>query len=428
MENAINLFVYEFCLVIDYNIVFLCKLTISLVVTLVSNIGRVIRVTKMLLYYVNVLYIIFLKIVTFIFFYFYLRISTYILVFTYFSMSMYNDIDFHKAVSAIAEQVVMISDPQLAITVEKWLTKLTSTKSGANELHYLKLLRIMVDNRQICRPFLDAPPGGPLISLSRYINPSLGDDRCTAVGKIRVPRMDETDDTGVEENTEGEGENVNSNDAENSDKKNKNGRNKKKLKSEKKYTNSENINNRNIDKETYRNNDNIVWGNNDVLVAADGPRVNNNNEKSYETPKKGNTKKNDVVGAAGPVRMEKQLYLAAGGGEESDSYWALDEEQSEDADDERNILKRFCNPCVDCLGRHLKKYRHKSTDEAYWDFLEEDCAIPALTDVELMSVDPELVRVLKDVDYTTTLQEFCYQVCGTTYNNIINNIYNTGSY
>lgn len=334
---------------------------------------------------------------------------------------MYNDIDFYEAAADIAEQVVTISDPQLAITVEKWLTKLTSANSGSNELNYLKLLRIMVTNRRICRPFLNAPPGGPLMSLSRYINPSPCDDRCTATGKSRIvgswrtiscSRAAQTDNAGVGEYADGEVENAGGwidDDTDNKDTKD----NRDTKDDDKKDTTNGEKNHSDVDREKPKKN-HTAQGN-DVTVA-DGPRASSNSENSDRKRKKENAKQNDVVKAEDPAKADKGLHLAAGGGEESDPCWALDDGLSDDDDgDEINVLKRACNPCVDCLGQHLKKYRPKSTDEANGDLLEDDCAVPALTQVELMSVDPELARVLKDVNNTTTLQEFYYQVCAIIY-------------
>lgn len=344
---------------------------------------------------------------------------------------MYNDIDFYEAAADIAEQVVTISDPQLAITVEKWLTKLTSANSGSNELNYLKLLRIMVTNRRICRPFLNAPPGGPLMSLSRYINPSPYDDRGTAAGKSRMAgswrmiscsRAAQTDNAGVEENADDEVENggTKDNDGTNNkdardDKDTKNDRDKdtngdknqnKKPNAKRNNANSD-IDNSDADREKHKKNNTVQSSD---VTETDDPRA-SNNENSDKKKRKENDKAED------PAKAEKGLHLAAGGGEECDPYWAPLDDGSvgddDDDDDERSVLKRFCDPCVDCLGQHLKKYRPKSPDKAYGDLLEDDCVVPALTDVELTSVEPELARVLKDINNTTTLQEFYYQVCGT---------------
>lgn len=264
---------------------------------------------------------------------------------------MYNDIEFYEAATDIAEQVVTISDPQLAITVEKWLTKLTSANSGSNELNYLKLLRIMVTNRRICRPFLIKPPGGPLMSLSRYINPSPCSDRCRNVGKSRIvggwrliscsraAQTEVTIDAGEEKNSNGEDE-----------------------KTDGKVEKTDGADERDIDKEN-----------------------NTAQSKSDKNKKNKNIKQNSIVKAEDSMHTEKTLHLAAGGGKEYVPCWALNERWSEDKEGgERNVLKRVFHPCVHFLGYHFKKYHSKSIDEAYWNLLEDDFAVPAIMEGKII--------------------------------------------
>lgn len=101
---------------------------------------------------------------------------------------MSNDIDFDEAAADINEQVVVVRDPHVVATIEKWLTKLTAENRGINELHYLKLLQYMMVNKRIGRPFVRAPPEGPLLPLSSYLNPPslVGSDRRSSMGSGRT--------------------------------------------------------------------------------------------------------------------------------------------------------------------------------------------------------------------------------------------------
>jgi hypothetical protein len=83
---------------------------------------------------------------------------------------LYNDDDFDLAVSDIMEHVTALNDPELMITIDEWVTKLTSKERGYIEICYLRMLRRMVVHRQICWPFVDLPPMGPLLPLSPFLN------------------------------------------------------------------------------------------------------------------------------------------------------------------------------------------------------------------------------------------------------------------
>lgn len=98
---------------------------------------------------------------------------------------MADDIDFDMAASDIMEQLSAISDVQLVLTVEQWLLKLIADNRGPNELNYLRLLQIMVNNRRIGPPFVRAPPQGHLLPLNRYINPQQCDQTPPRVRPVR---------------------------------------------------------------------------------------------------------------------------------------------------------------------------------------------------------------------------------------------------
>lgn len=84
---------------------------------------------------------------------------------------MFNEADFDEAAADIGERVTVVRDPEVVATVEKWLIKLTAEDRGVNELHYLKLLQYMLADKRIGRPFVRAPPDGPLLPISKYLNP-----------------------------------------------------------------------------------------------------------------------------------------------------------------------------------------------------------------------------------------------------------------
>lgn len=83
---------------------------------------------------------------------------------------MYDDDDFELATSDITEHATALRDLELIITIEKWVTKLTSKERGYTELCYLRMLRRMVIHRQVCWPFVNLPPMGPLQPLSQFLN------------------------------------------------------------------------------------------------------------------------------------------------------------------------------------------------------------------------------------------------------------------
>jgi len=284
---------------------------------------------------------------------------------------MYNDMDFDVAANDISEQVVVIRDPELAMTIEKWVLKLTAENRGVNELKYLQLLQYMMARGRINGPFVRDPPPGPLVPLSRYVNPPpcSGRGRGSGSGGVECwqtsncsraaqTRCDDVDGDYEDEDFEEQADN----DANN-------------------Y-------------ETTLNSDRSVRDDRDVV------RDLRSNGGELQLPRLENFGQDDGVQA------KRDGHLAGGGGGECRG--------GEKSASKKNPFAKLCDPCLDNFGRHLLKKHPGPMDAAYRDLLG-DCALPVLTDAEQKTICPELLQILENVDETTTLQDFYFQVCKINY-------------
>lgn len=283
---------------------------------------------------------------------------------------MSNDNDFEAAAADISERVCSVRDPQLVVTIEKWLTKLTAEDRGTNELYYLKLLQYMMANKLVGRPFVTAPPAGPLLPLSRYLNPPplcRGRNRAGSVNSWRTSYSSRSAQT-TDDEDDGDYDEAESVDADD-----RNG--------------GEGGGNGVRDDASAADSAANALSTADVASAADGVGA------------------SDSAAASVPESRDGHL---AGGGECSSPRCGRGRKRATAAGPE-NPFAKFCNPCLDGLGRRLRKARPAPLNEAYREVLG-DCALPVLTESERKSVGPGLLRVLESVDGDTALQDFYFQV------------------
>lgn len=278
---------------------------------------------------------------------------------------MSNDNDFEAAAADISERVCSVRDPQLVVTVEKWLTKLTAEDRGTNELYYLKLLQYMMANKLVGRPFVTAPPAGPLLPLSRYLNPpplSRCRNRAGSVNSWRTSYSSRSaQTTDAEDDGDYDEESV---DADERDGGGGGGRD---------------------DANATDSATNAL--STDVAFAADGTGTSD-----------------PAATVAVPESRDGHL---AGGGECSSPRLGPGGKRATAGP--KNPFAKLCNPCLDGFGRHLRKAPPAPLKEVYREVLG-DCALPVLTESERKSVSPELLRVLESVDGDTALQDFYFQV------------------
>jgi len=345
---------------------------------------------------------------------------------------MINEQDFDVAASDICDRVVMIPDPRLVVTIEKWLSKLTSSENrGANELNYLKLLQYMVANKRIGRPFVREPPLGPLLPLSRYINPP----PCSRLLVRRKSRAE----TGWRTVTCTRAAQTVEQDYDDSD-------------DSADYYGGEGVENRNYN------------GHRDGALNANGggggaSQSKNGGGGGVSQSKNGSSggaslSKNGGSGASQSKNGDGSASLSKNGGRDKDADVDNDhrvdmsrEQNTDDANGrkettfdghlaggecdsnwgptecggggERNTVKnidqmaKFCNPCLDDLGRY-KEHLHGPMDATYRNLLG-DCAFPVFTEAERSSVSPELLDVLNNVNDSTTLHDFYFQVSSVLY-------------
>ncbi|XP_050443998.1 uncharacterized protein LOC126847657 [Adelges cooleyi] len=228
---------------------------------------------------------------------------------------MSNDLDFDVMVSEISERVATIREPQVVVTIEKWVNKLVAEPRGPNELNYLKLLNRMMNNKRVGPPFLRPPPAGPLFPLSRYINPRPCDGR-PPTGQTALNWYSSSQNRSVQ-----------------------------------------------------------------TAVADRTPSP---------TP------------SAVPSLSSTDGHLPAGGcpcGIKTKPGGGKSRARSDND---------VCNPCLDKVLRTADQVCAGLPDE-YNDLLG-DCTLPTFTEEEQRTVGPELLRVLKIIDDTTTLQDFYFQV------------------
>lgn len=293
--------------------------------------------------------------------------------------------DFEAAANDISERVVVIRDQQLVLRIGKWLTRLTAGENrDQNDFEYLKLLQYMVVNRRIGPPFHQNPPAGPLLPLSRYLlysqQPACDGpppvwcrnrEKCCRI--INKSGGGSTESGSAYEGADGENDTAVCNVTKNDD--DTNGR------------------------QTSDIENGALCGT--VLSANEENKVHGRNEE------KSNSKcsAKDYEDASLPKRKRDELHLAGGGGGECGPCSA----GARRAPQTKPVSGKVCDPCLDSMGRHLKKPRPKPIDVAYRDLLG-DCAFPVLTEIEQKSTNPGLLLVLNAVSDQTTLQDFYFQV------------------
>lgn len=268
---------------------------------------------------------------------------------------MYNDMDFDVAVNDISNQIVGIRDPELALTIEKWVLKLTAENRGANELKYLQLLQYMMAQGRINGPFAKDPPPGPLVLLSRYVNPCSGHGRNS--GGVECWQTSNCSRAAQTKYEDGEDD----------------------------FEYGEDFEDQLDIEETTVNLD-------DQDVVGD----------SHNTD--GELARLEKIGVEDGVQEKRDGHLAGGGGGECRG-------GGEKNAPKKNPFAKLCNPCLDNFGQHLLKKRPGPMDAAYRELLG-DCALPVFTESEQKTVGPELLQVLENVDDSTMLQEFYFQVGG----------------
>jgi len=241
---------------------------------------------------------------------------------------------FDETANDVRDRLAAIPNGRLAVTIEKWLSRLTASSKarGANEMEYLKLLQYMIANKRIGRPFVKEPPSGRLVPLSRYIDPLPGSQR-------RQKNVGDLENDGGVPNADDYG------------------------------------------------------GVTGTAVTSNG-----DDDRSVVSNERAAT--------------ERDGHLAGGGGADSVAA-ACDGDRTNRAAIDIDRLLMFCNPCLDNLGRFENTSSSppppsSSINSDYGGQLSENC--PRLTEAERKSACPELLRMLKQVDDNTTLQEFYLQV------------------
>lgn len=271
---------------------------------------------------------------------------------------MADDIDFDMFASDIMEQTTAIRDVQLVLTVEKWVLKLTAGYRGPNELNYLRLLQLMVNNRRIGPPFVRAPPQGFLLPLSRYINPQQCD---RTPPRVRPDRCNNTKDDGPWRVT---------------------------LAS--KYVQTAGFEEQYYEDEAERLQQDIDPKNDGDDKTVTSRQTTQTDDKTDDKTDVTDVKAKEADDKTKGSEDERDGHLAGGGGE----HWY---------NVQGNQLVKLCNPCLEKMGRHLKK--------PITGPMGRDCAHSVLSEYELKSVDPELLHVVQNINDYTTLNDFYFQVC-----------------
>lgn len=301
---------------------------------------------------------------------------------------MPDDTDFDVTASDISDRVIVIRDPQLVLTIEKWLVRLTADENRSrNELDYLKLLQYMVVNKRIGPPFHQNPPTGPLLPLSRFLlySQQLACDGPPVWCRNRTKCCRLVSKSG--DRTELRPEHEQADDENDFEEQNVKGG----AASDIAKYNCKSGNQKDFEKI-----------NAPVLSIDDETKTHCKNEIAV-SDEKSMCPANDHGDA---ILMYKRdgLHLAGGGGGECGPC-------SGGAHTSKPKINpnKLCDPCLDLMGRHLKKPQPKPIDMAYRDLLG-DCAFPVFTETEQKTVNPRLLLVLKSVNDQTTLQDFYFQV------------------
>lgn len=278
-----------------------------------------------------------------------------------------DETEFDAIARDVDERLTEVGDPRVASIVAKWVAKLTADGRGPGELDYLRLLRYMMANRRIGRPFRRHPPAGRLPALNEYLRPRAGasaarcDRRTAGVGCRGGPRTDDDRYGGG-----GRGRH-----------------------------------------DRYDDDDDDKWserGRDDG--TADGDRgtttTTTDDVESYAT----DYGDDDDDAASNP---ERDGHLTGGGGR-GNACWdaaSVSPGKPTSAAATKNVV--LFDPCLDGWALHMKKRRPGPVDPAYADLLG-GCALPEFTGAERAAVGPELLRVIQGVHDETTLQEFYFQV------------------
>lgn len=290
---------------------------------------------------------------------------------------MFNDIDFDVAAKKIMDQVTMIRDPELVITIERWMTRLTSDERGPNELNYLKLLQYMMVKRRIGPPFVRQPPAqGPLMPLSKYLNPLPYNGTRDQVESrswqkiIKYSKAAQTRDFVEEEEEEEEESDSESDDGELNE-----------------YP-------------SYISEDDYAMVAATPVATTSSPTVTNIGEIAGAAFDARNVGEDDGGGVD-----ERDGHLAGGG--ECGEHRATGAAAA--CGSNKNSVIKLCNPCLDRIGRHLRK-QPEPLDAAYADLLG-DCSLPAFTEAKAKAISPELLRTLTNMNDNTSLQDLFPGVC-----------------
>lgn len=293
---------------------------------------------------------------------------------------MSNDLDFDEAASDISEQVIVIRDPQKVVTIEKWLSKLTSETRGPNELNYLKLLQHMMANNRIERPFNSPPPAGPLLPLSRYINPVPCRGRLSGKDAKLYEKWRTSNSARAAQVVEDDLDALYYEDDE--------------------------------DEEEPADTAGNVDDENGGRVATE---IAQTDEKDANAQTAGTVASSrDIVktsDADATRAVNSDGHLSGGGECAACCSSAKGQTAAAKKKSKRDKFDEVCDPCLDGLmGRRCRKNEKSSGFGGDYKDLLGDCALPKLTEAERKTVGPELLRVLESVNESTTLQDFYFQV------------------
>lgn len=292
--------------------------------------------------------------------------------------------EFEVTTNSISDKALVVRDPQLVVIIEKWMTRLNSENRGPNELNYLKLLQRMVENKQMGPPFNKAPPVGPLYPLSKYLNPqplsccNYPSNQCAAATN-ECRRMNDNCGGGLFTPTT--------------------------TTTETEY-------------------DDCGMTQTDTSCRSDvkSSVTNYGDTKCDEMKNLGRCRETRHMTKMGGLDAKNEWikrdgHLQAGSGGECNACWGVKDggASSGGMSREKIITKNsyttsssFCNPCLD---GYLKKAHPgpEPIDQAYADLLG-DCALPYITETEQKTVGNELINVLENVNDSTSLQDFYFQV------------------
>jgi hypothetical protein len=296
--------------------------------------------------------------------------------------------DFDEVVTEISEHAIAMDDSQMAITIDKWLTKLTADDRGPNELNYLRLLQHMMVQRRVSQPFVKLPPEGPLLPLTRYLNqPERShfscDDDCRS--------KNDTDDVAVVAENGDEVDGADDGDENGADDGDENGTDDDDDDDDKVWSYDS--------ADTCTRREDVVTDASAIVVDREGVDTD-----KYEDRGGTSGDDNDKAAASGAIDSawtKRDGHLAAAGEHR---------EYAKSGNRDAVRYEKMCDPCVDGTGPRGHEMLHGKPLSAAYKSLLGDCALPVFTETEKKKVGPELLQVLENVDDDTTLQDFYYQV------------------